>query len=498
MAAEANQIVARAIGWSLADDEHRAAVDIAEAGRGLVLASVVLSGRVEAILREAGQPAAADAWHSGSEAGRATALTALWDTADGGSLLSTPIGEGISLTLVGTPFDAVVYLMPPAAPDSAGAGTDHGPEPMGHAMLIRPVFGQIEVVPLPGLAGLGSGTPLDAYLVALDRALSGHDPRAANDEGFRSGPAGKDWADELENLGQWTYATIMAPLLEHIRGWSLDHLPHLALIPLGELATIPFAASWTDRTPRGERRYAIDDAVLTYAASARLLGEVARRPRQPLFERVVLVSDPAGELHMTRRATRRLGRRQYPSAEVYGLKSDRNGPATCRALLDALPATDRPGASLLQLSTHGRLTPTPALLAQDGWLPLSSILDQARDRPPDAPGGLVITNACLTDTAQGHFDESLTMATAFLAAGATGVVGTRWPVDDDTAAALCLRLHYHLQRGYQPAEALQRAQLDLLRPTADTRATLGPDLDALTDARLSHPATWAGHVHHGI
>jgi hypothetical protein len=29
-------------------------------------------------------------------------------------------------------------------------------------------------------------------------------------------------------------------------------------------------------------------------------------------------------------------------------------------------------------------------------------------------------------------------------------------------------------------------------------ATLGPVLAELSDARLSHAASWAGHVHHGI
>ena len=368
----------------------------------------------------------------------------------------------------------------------------------GHAMLVRPVLGQVEVIPLPGLASAGSGTPLDAYLAALDSGLTGHDPLAGNGVGFRGGPAGQAWADALEEVGRWTYACIMGPLLEHVRGWSLDHLPHLALIPLGELAAIPYAAAWTDGSPDGDRRYAIDDMVLSYAASARLLGEAARRPRQPLSERVVLVSDPNGEFPMTRRATRLLASRQYPGAEVYGLKSERNGPATASALLDVLPGRDRPGASLLQLSTHATTVPVPQLQLKDGSLALARILDRARDRSPDAPGGLVVTNACLTDSTRTHYDESLTLATAFLAAGATAVIGTRWPVDDDTVAALSLRLHYHLQLGYQPAAALRRAQLDLLRPTPGMRATLGPHLGALTDARLSHPATWAGHVHHGI
>ena len=503
VAARANEIVVQAIGWALADGRPRAAVDLAEAGRGLILASVTMSGRVEQFLRSA-WPDAADAWRTGGRAARATALGALWETTAGNSLLSTPTSDEVSLALARTRLDAVVYLVPPAGPDSAAEPAHPDPtgpagELAGHALVVRPVLGQVEVIPLPGLAGAGHRTPLDAYLTALNVALDGYDPAAGNPDGFRAGPLGRAWADALDNLGRWAYPHIMAPLVDHVRGWSLDHLPHLALIPLGDLAAIPYAAAWTDDgSPDGQRRYALDDVVLSYAASARLLAEAARRPQQPLSERVVLVCEPGGELPMSRRATRLLTSRQYPGAEVYGLKSDRNGPATAVAVLGALPARDRPGASLLQLSLHGTTDPSPQLQASDGWLPLARILDQARDRAPDAPGGLVITNACLTDSTRTHYDESLTLATAFLAAGATAVIGTRWPVDDDTVTALSLRLHLHLQMGYQPAEALRRAQLDLLRPTPSMRATLGPHLGAIADDRLSHPATWAGHVHHGI
>jgi CHAT domain-containing protein len=498
VAAAANEIVARTISWCVADGRHRAAIDIAEAGRGLVLASVVLSGRVEEVLRGSGNPAAADAWRSGDEAARATALNALWATPAGERLLNSPIGPEISVAMIGMRFDAIVYLVPPAAPDP---GRDAAAETGGHAIILRPVLGEVEVVPLPGLSGADGDTPLGAYLAALDGALTVSNPLERGVDGFRGGPRGQAWADALEELGSWTYQRIIGPLLEHVRTWSLNHQPHLVLVPLGELGAIPYAAAWTGGgsagAERGGRRYALDDLVLSYTASARLLAEVARRPPQPLNERVVLVTSPRGEHPMTRRATRLLATRQYPEAEVYGIKSERNGPATVSALLGALPGRDRPGASLLQLSTHGTAQPTPALQAKDGWLPLSRILEQARDRAPDAPGGLVITNACLTDRTQGHYDESLTLATGFLAAGATAVIGTRWPVDDDTAAALSLRLHLHLQTGHPPAEALRRAQLDLIRPTADVRESLGPQLAALTDDRLSHPASWAGHVHHG-
>ncbi|HEX4829686.1 MAG TPA: CHAT domain-containing protein [Trebonia sp.] len=496
-AAVANEIVARAVSWCVADGRHRAAIDIAEAGRGLILASAVLSGRIEEVLRGAGNVAAADAWRGGDEAARATALNALWETHAGEQLLTAPIGPEISVAMAGMRFDAIVYLVPPATPDpgqDAVAGND------GHAIILRPVLGAVEVLPLPGLAGTGGTTPLESYLAALDSALGVTDPLERGVDGFRGGPRGQAWAGSLDELGAWTYQRVIGPLLDHVRTWPLNHMPHLVLVPLGELGAIPYAAAWTadgaDAAARG-RRYAIDDLVLSYTASARLLAEVARRPPRPLGERVVLVTSPRGEHPMTRRATRLLAARQYPGAEVYGIKSERNGSATVSALLGALPGRDRPGASLLQLSTHGTSHPAPALQAKDGWLPLTRILEQARDRAPDAPGGLVITNACLTDRTQGHYDESLTLATGFIAAGATAVIGTRWPVDDDTAAALSLRLHLHLQTGYEPAEALRRAQLDLLRPTADVRESLGPHLGALSGDRLSHPATWAGHVHHG-
>src|SRR5262249_37296080 len=154
----------------------------------------------------------------------------------------------------------------------------------------------------------------------------------------------------------------------------------------------------------------------------------------------------------------------------YGLKRASHGPATSEVLLGALPGADRSGASLLHLVTHGEAEPVPQLQTYGGgWLAFGRILEQARGRAPEPPGGLVITNACLTDSTRANYDESLTLATAFLAAGACSVIGTRWPVDDDTAAALSLRLHYHLQLGRSPAEALRRAQLDLLRPARGIR-----------------------------
>jgi CHAT domain-containing protein len=94
----------------------------------------------------------------------------------------------------------------------------------------------------------------------------------------------------------------------------------------------------------------------------------------------------------------------------------------------------------------------------------------------DLRGKLVLLSTC--DSAEGplvHGDGPLSLARAFLRAGARGVVGTLWPVRDDEAAALMRRFYGHLARGASTAAALAQAQ-------ADSAA-----------AGLA-PAAWAGYV----
>jgi CHAT domain-containing protein len=68
------------------------------------------------------------------------------------------------------------------------------------------------------------------------------------------------------------------------------------------------------------------------------------------------------------------------------------------------------------------------------------------------------------------------LSRAFLVAGARGVVGTLWEIDDDVSAQLFRTFHAHLRAGTRPAEALRAAQVETLRSP---------------DPRLGHPATWS-------
>lgn len=483
IATRANEIVARTLSWCLADQNLATAAEIAEAGRSLVLASVVLAGRMESVLRGTGEEEAADAWRRNDAEGKLASLNTLWQTRFGASLLNTPTAQEITAMLaVGSAVDGLVYLVPPVADGSPA-----------YAIVCRAgLDGQFEMVALPEMR-IGAGTPLGDYLAAFGTALKGHDPARRHADGFRGTSPGRAWAQALDSVGAWTYEHLVEPLVRHARGWSLDHTPHLMLVPLGEFAAIPYAAAWTeDRDMSGGRRYAVHDLVLSHAVSARLFGEVARRPHQPLTERVVLVPDPTGQFPYARRTVQTLAARLYPAAEVYDRRT-----SSVERILAALPGRDRQGASLVHLSTHATTEPTARLWAGDGWLPLNEILDQARGRAPDSPGGLIITNACLTDSTSSHYDESVTLATALLTAGATGVVGTRWPIDDDTTAVLTYHLHHRLGLGSPPAEALRLAQLDMLDPDGRSRPGLHPHLAAVAADRLAHPASWAAFTYHG-
>jgi CHAT domain-containing protein len=85
---------------------------------------------------------------------------------------------------------------------------------------------------------------------------------------------------------------------------------------------------------------------------------------------------------------------------------------------------------------------------------------------------VVILAGCRTAFPSDSPSEVGSLSLAFLSAGARNVVGTLWNVDDEHAAAFSRRLHARLEEGERPAEAVRRAQCDLLQK-APLRAWCG-------------------------
>jgi CHAT domain-containing protein len=171
-------------------------------------------------------------------------------------------------------------------------------------------------------------------------------------------------------------------------------------------------------------------------------------------------------------------------------------------VLAVFPAEDRPGASLLHVSSHAWAAASAELsyllLPYRTRLLVSSVLRQAQGCPADAPGGLVVLASCMSDLTIYDHDEALTLATAFLAAGSAGVIGSRWQVVDQFTAPLMFMFHHYLARGQPPAGALRAAQLWMLDP----QRCGPPEMPAMFDDLIRSPAlarefAWAAFAYQG-
>jgi tetratricopeptide (TPR) repeat protein len=369
-------------------------------------------------------------------------------------LLSAPTTADIARALQQTGADALVYLVPAAA------------ELPGAAPYVTSA-GQTGVVPLPVTGG-----EVDRYIQAYRAATSDGDAYAV-----------RRWRAELGELVRWAWVVI-GPVLA-----ALGDDPHVVLVPCGSLGVVPWHAACDDST--GRTRYAISRATFSYVASARQFCDVAARPRRDPADYPVVVADPTGDLFGSTQEARYLYEHRYPDGEFYGVlpagvPQDGVGDPD-----DLLQLRD---VSLLHLSCHAKTGTSPAesYVELTEKLTVTQVLRHARDGI--APGGLVVLAACVSDLADREHDEALTLATAFLAAGAASVVGTRWAVDDRRSAVVMCLFHRYLDE-LPPAQALRAAQLWALDPDRELPADIA---EVLGTTRPDIPlTTWAAFNHQG-
>lgn len=453
----------KVVQWCIVAERHDLAVHALELGRSLVLHSVSVESSIPDLLRDAGEAALAERWKNEATTEnqrvvpsdlRFQVLNALAGTKVESQLLRPPSLDDIRTALQRTESQALVYLLPALSPVQPGFA------------LVVPADGEVRHVPLPNLR---SG-PVQEFEAARRTLI---DPSTADEE---------LWEDAVAAMCDWSWRAVMGPLLDDLRG-----LPRLVLVPVGELGAVPWHAA--RRRIGAELRYACHDAIITYAASARQFVDAARRDRRPVDSAATLVRVQDPKL-------------DWPQAEIAVLRDHCYPDATCveggvrpGEVLGHLPSELRAGASVLHLSCHA-CHATPAvdshLALDDGEvLPVRDVLRQARNRPVDAEGGLVVLASCASDLTDSTQDEALTLATAFLAAGATGVVGARWPIVDVTTTLFVIMFHHYLTRGYEdPALALRATQLWMLDP----RRRVPPDLPRkLARGARSFPIDRAGH-----
>ncbi|MEA2465756.1 MAG: hypothetical protein QOJ98_3503, partial [Acidobacteriota bacterium] len=253
-------------------------------------------------------------------------------------------------------------------------------------------------------------------------------------------------------------------LIEPLRS-QLAGVRDLIIVPDRQLHALPFAALWNVET----KQYLVEEYTLRFAPSAAF----SRRPAMGPTQAALVIADPPAAAYPQLPASRE---EAVAIAAMYGGATLLAGQAATRtAFLERARGSD-----LIHFAGHANSDATAshgALLFAEagndsGILGSTEVAQLRLERSP-----LVVLAACGTLRGNAlHVAGMSSLSRAFLIAGARGVVGTLWEVDDDVSAALFRRFHAHLRAGMPPAEALRAAQVDALRSP---------------DPRLGHPATWS-------
>lgn len=300
-------------------------------------------------------------------------------------------------------------------------------------------------------------------------------------------------------------------LVADVASDALEGRGQLVVVPTPSLGRFPFEALVVepgDAPPRfADVAFALGRHRVRYAPS--LADALDARPSRPLASMLV-AADPiaAGETAVVRgRALQALpGSREeaLAIADLVGVGVDLRlgGDAHRAAVVGALGAAH----DVLHFAVHGLVGDDPraaGLVLADGLLSTEDI------RGREIGAALVVLSAC--DTASGRLRVSQrvdSLANAFHAAGAGGVVATLWPVRDVSTAAL-MRTFYDalVARRVSAPDALDEARRAVLAASIDelvgdlarADAERGRPLRTRThyDVPDGHPYLWAPFVYLG-
>ncbi|MFE7644420.1 CHAT domain-containing protein [Streptomyces phaeoluteigriseus] len=501
--------------WAAESGDAATALRVLEAGRALVLRAVAASASVPEQLEACGETDLAGRWREAARAGADADAATVREDADTlipstlrrralRALRTTGISAGpgwqeVSDAAEAAGVDAVVHLL---------VGQDEGP---GRALVVRPGLAPLSLE-LTGLAA-AERAPLERYVDAARARSAVTAPDVPPSAPGRAEVVAA-WEAALDELCDWAGPAVMGPVLDVVRPGRParpDDPVRLVLLPAGNLGIVPWHAARLGARAGERPVYAVDHAVLSYAASGAEFVRSAARTRLPLAEAPVLVADPRATLAYAEHEVEALRAAFYPDARCYGFLSrnvfDVDG--TPDELLPLLPGgtAERP-AGLVQFSVHGIAGDLPTVSRlllhrprgatdEAGLLTVRRLLGA-----PAVDGGgagpLVVLSACETDLSTRDHDETLTLTTAFVARGAADVIGSKWSVADASSAVLMYALHHFLAQGADPAQALRRTQLWAL--DADRPAL--PGLPGPLAVRIKgKPAlsadAWAPFIHQG-
>lgn len=255
----------------------------------------------------------------------------------------------------------------------------------------------------------------------------------------------------------------------------------LVIVADGELAALPLAAL----RDRVQARYLVEDHPVRFVSSLR--DPPAADTRSVAGFTVTLVADPAFDAAVFPGLEPLGGARAEVAAveRLYGraarvLDGHRADAAAVRAAFLRGGIAHFAGHAVFDDARPER---SYLVTAGRGGAPVARVTAAEIERMDLRTLRLVVLSACQTARAQeGRSGGFAGLAGAFLAAGAGGVVGSLWRVDDQATRTLMEHFHARYHVSGNASESLRQAQLRMLRST---------------DPALRSPAAWAGFRYAG-
>jgi CHAT domain-containing protein len=177
--------------------------------------------------------------------------------------------------------------------------------------------------------------------------------------------------------------------------------------------------------------------------------------------------------------------------------------ATDEAVLAWLAGSTNDDRGVLHLACHGVVEPgrpdSSYLFLANGRRLSAERVIEAVESTPGYRLAVVTLAACSTGLPTRGYDEAFSLATVFLAAGARSVVGSLWPVPDESTSLLMYMFHHYLGVDrLGTASALRLAQLWMLDPGRRVPERMPDQLRArVAHIDVDDPTTWAGFSHYG-
>jgi CHAT domain-containing protein len=256
---------------------------------------------------------------------------------------------------------------------------------------------------------------------------------------------------ESVSVASEVHRQLFAPLERYIRNSNILIVPH------GVLHHLPFAALRNER----QGRYLVEDYVITLAPSASALRYLAGL--RPATGSLLALGNPDNSLPYAGREVATIG-------AIYGHSALTGKDASERRLRDDCGSADIvhiaahlrydevfPALTRIKLASDGSSAPFSS--ERDGNLHLYEVYELQLRR-----GALVVLSAC--ETALGERDNGdavVGLTRGFVYAGASAVVSTLWPIEDESSATLMEHFYRRLREGMARGRALTEAQRQILK-----------------------------------